>query len=129
MSPSIRLSRPTYVGDARVRRSACGRWTVTTRRLAGTRARYFRHDLYDRRSGQLACEGMTSLAEVRAEIDRRETAERLAAFRGQDRYFVPEADADAWAELERRGLVTLHEDADGDTYAERVPAERSGGAR
>lgn len=50
---------------------------------------------------------------------------RLAVFRDQDRYFIPPADADAWAELERRGIVTLHDDGDGDTYAERVSADRS----
>lgn len=114
-----------------MRTSACGRWRVVTRSVRDRRrGTVCRHDLYDgdpRHDGELARGGIATLAEVRAEIDRRIEGERsrLAVFRDQDRYFVPVYDADAWAELERRGMVTLHEDDDGDTYAERVSADRS----
>ena len=113
---SVRLSRPTFVGSTRERVSACGRWRVVTH---STHDRHsYTHDLYDR--GACVARGLATLAGVRAEIERREIVGSLAIFRGQDRYFV-DADAPEWIELERRGLVTISEDDDGDTYAEMTP--------
>lgn len=78
VSRDVKLSRPTFVGDARVRTS--GRWTVVTRTVRDhRRGTACRHDLYDGdpwHDDRLVRGGIATLSEVRRTIAEIEGEER-----------------------------------------------------